>query len=45
MKDSYVYEGTNVLINIEGMEVDKYQYTNHTMEKLKTIEKPIDWKK
>lgn len=30
---------------IEGMEVDKYEYTNHTMEKLKTIEKPADWKK
>ena len=30
---------------IEGMEVDKYEYTNHTMEKLKTIKKPADWKK
>ncbi len=30
---------------IEGMEVRKYSYTNHTMKKLKTIEKPSDWKK
>ena len=98
MRDPYVYEGTDVLINklnirdakeldvaeteyalalsclysaskkeyllgivsdsitvknvsskkyetIEGMEVRKYSYTNHTMKKLKTIEKPSDWKK
>lgn len=28
---------------IDGYEVKKYAYTNHTMEKLKTIEKPKDW--
>lgn len=30
---------------IDGYEVDKYSYTNHTIEKIKTIEKPSDWKK
>lgn len=30
---------------IEGMEVKKYSYVNHTVEKLKTIKKPSDWKK
>lgn len=29
---------------IEGVEVDKYSYTNHTVDKIKTIKKPIDWK-
>ena len=30
---------------INGFEVKKYEYTNHTMEKLKTIKKPADWNK
>ena len=30
---------------IDGFEVEKYEYTNHTVEKIKTIEKPADWKK
>lgn len=30
---------------IEGMEVNKYSYTSHTMERLETIKKPEDWKK
>lgn len=30
---------------IDGYVVDKYSYTNHTIEKIKTIEKPSDWKK
>ena len=30
---------------IGGYEVDKYNYTNHTIERIKTIEKPSDWKK
>ena len=30
---------------IEGIEVSKYSYTLHTMEKLETIKKPNDWKK
>ena len=30
---------------IDGYEVDKYSYTNHTIEKIKTIEKPSNWKK
>ena len=30
---------------IEGYEVDKYSYTNHTVERLETIKKPEDWKK
>lgn len=30
---------------IDGYEVDKYSYTNHTIERIKTIEKPSDWKK
>lgn len=30
--------------NIDGYEVDKYAYTDHTMKKLKTIKKPKDWK-
>ena len=29
---------------IEGMEVKKYTYSNHTMERLETIKKPTDWK-
>jgi len=29
--------------SINGFEVKKYAYTNHTMQKLKTIEKPNDW--
>lgn len=28
---------------IEGIEVAKYKYTHHTMEKLETIKKPSDW--
>lgn len=28
---------------IDGFEVNKYSYTNHTVEKLKTIKKPSDW--
>lgn len=28
---------------IDGMEVSKYSYTRHTMERLETIEKPADW--
>lgn len=28
---------------IEGIEVKKYDYINHTIEKLETIEKPADW--
>ena len=28
---------------IDGMEVSKYSYTHHTMERLETIEKPADW--
>lgn len=30
---------------IEGFEVNKYSYSNHTIEKIKTIEKPSDWHK
>ena len=30
---------------IDGYEVDKYSYTNHTVERLETIKKPEDWKK
>ena len=30
---------------IEGVEIKKYSYTNHTMKKLETIKKPEDWKK
>lgn len=30
--------------NIDGYEVNKYAYTDHTMKKLKTIKKPKDWK-
>ena len=30
---------------IEGFEVNKYSYTNHTIDKIKTIEKPSDWMK
>lgn len=30
---------------INGVEVDKYSYVNHTTDKLKTINKPDDWKK
>lgn len=30
---------------IEGIEVNKYTYSLHTMEKLETIQKPKDWKK
>lgn len=30
---------------IDGFEVKKYAYSQHTMEKIKTIKKPIDWKK
>ena len=30
---------------IDGFEVNKYSYTNHTIEKLKTIKKPSDWNK
>lgn len=30
---------------IEGVEVNKYSYTNHTVEKIKTIKKPSDWNK
>lgn len=30
---------------IEGMEVEKYSYTSHTMDQLKTIKKPEDWRK
>ena len=30
---------------IEGFEVNKYSYSNHTIEKIKTIEKPFDWHK
>lgn len=30
---------------IEGKEVNKYEYTTHTVEKMKTIKKPKDWKK
>ena len=30
---------------IEGIEVKKYSYTHHTIEKLETIKKPSDWKK
>ena len=29
---------------IEGFEVNKYSYSNHTIEKIKTIEKPSDLK-
>lgn len=29
---------------IDGFEIKKYSYTNHTLEKLKTIKKPSDWK-
>lgn len=28
---------------IEGIEVKKYAYTNHTVERLETIKKPADW--
>ena len=28
---------------IAGVEVEKYSYTQHTMEKLETIKKPSDW--
>lgn len=28
---------------IEGVEVKKYAYTNHTVERLETIKKPEDW--
>jgi len=30
---------------IDGFEVDKYEYTNHTIEKIETIKKPKDWMK
>ena len=30
---------------IDGYEVDKYSYTNHTVERLETIKKPEDWEK
>ncbi len=30
---------------IDGFEVNKYSYINHTVEKLKTIKKPSDWNK
>ena len=30
---------------IEGIEVNKYAYTHHTMEKMETIKKPEDWRK
>ena len=30
---------------IEGVEVKKYSYTHHKMEKLETIKKPSDWNK
>lgn len=30
---------------INGFEVNKYSYTNHTVDKIKTITKPADWKK
>ena len=30
---------------IDGFEVDKYSYTNHTIEKLETIKKSSDWDK
>lgn len=36
---------TNKYETIDGYEVDKYSYTNHTIEKIKTIEKPSNWKK
>lgn len=28
---------------IDGFEVNKYSYTNHTVDKIKTIKKPEDW--
>lgn len=28
---------------IEGFDVEKYAYSNHTIEKLETIKKPTDW--
>jgi len=30
---------------INGMDVEKYTYQNHTLEKIKTINKPKDWNK
>lgn len=30
---------------IEGIEIEKYSYTHHTIEKIETIKKPDDWKK
>lgn len=36
---------TNKYETIDGYEVDKYSYTNHTIKKIKTIEKPSNWKK
>ncbi len=35
---------SNKYETIEGFEVNKYSYTNHTVNKIKTIEKPSDWK-
>ena len=36
-------ETTNKYETIEGIEVNKYSYTHHTMEKMETIQKPKDW--
>lgn len=38
-------EETGKYETIDGIIVDKYSYTHHTMEKLETIKKPKDWTK
>ncbi len=47
VRDSVTFRNVsdNKYKTIEGIEVDKYSYVNHTVDKLKTIEKPKDWMK
>lgn len=47
VKDSVTLKNIdeNKYQTIEGIDVSKYAYQNHTVEKLKTIKKPKDWKK
>ncbi len=42
---SFKNESSGKYESLEGMEVAKYSYTHHTMEKLETIKKPADWQK
>lgn len=47
VRDSVTFKNVsdNKYKTIEGIEFDKYSYVNHTIDKLKTIEKPKDWMK